>query len=303
MCLILQRNPGVKLDDEILSNAVSNNPHGWGIMSLNSAGEVKTSYGWGITALLKGTKALMDEDRGFLIHFRWATHGDKTPVNQHPFEIVPGLWLMHNGIVDAPREEDTKHSDTWRFANLVLRPLFESLPTTEDRIGYLRSESFAFLLDAALGYSNKFAFLDAAGPVLFGNYQEEHGLVLSNLHSISPPWTPANTNATGFKWDRYLQGEMVDNITPAPAVNGAAASGTGSCVLVPPARKIERGYADGYGNDDYMDYGVSNTGRSQQWHPHEVEDAIHLIATNPEYAEELVWSDPDKAAELLRQLA
>lgn len=105
--------------------------------------------------------------RQAIIHFRLATHGNKDKKNCHPFRINDNLCLIHNGILPIKCNQDKDMSDTWHYANLILKPMAERDPDF-----YMRSE-IVFMGEAAIG-SNKFVFLSADGNFSIWNDDAGH---------------------------------------------------------------------------------------------------------------------------------
>lgn len=101
------------------------------------------------------------------IHFRLATHGKKDKKNCHPFRINDNLCLIHNGILPIKCNQDKDMSDTWHYANLILKPMAE-----RDAEFYIRDEVM-FMGEAAIG-SNKFVFLSADGGFSIWNADAGH---------------------------------------------------------------------------------------------------------------------------------
>lgn len=116
MCLIAQVPAGLRMPDDYVEHAYYRNPDGIGIMS--SLGIQKFV---GRKALRKATRYLKrvhEAKVAHAIHFRYATHGDITLRNCHPFELPNGNgFMMHNGVLGAYTAQSTKlDSDTAIFA-------------------------------------------------------------------------------------------------------------------------------------------------------------------------------------------
>lgn len=118
-----------------------------------------------------------------IIHFRMKTHGDIDLANCHPYEVMPGLWMAHNGILSTGNAADTKMSDTWHYINDYLRPMLEANPDL------LHVEAFRKLVGNHIGSSNKFGFMNSKGETFIINKSsgvEHEGIWYSNTYA----WTP-----------------------------------------------------------------------------------------------------------------
>lgn len=160
MCLIIYRPAGEKIPTLALEMAAAQNPDGFGLM-----------YAQDDQLCVMRT---LDMDRGvdwvdqvpadvnLAVHFRLATHGGINRRNTHPFKVVPGLYMMHNGILPL-HEEENRRSDTCIFAQDILRPHLESNP----ELWY--SPAFQALVEMAAGDYNKLLFMDNTGEVTIAN--------------------------------------------------------------------------------------------------------------------------------------
>lgn len=99
-----------------------------------------------------------------LLHFRFATHGNKDMFNCHPFMVKPRLCMIHNGVLRMPTDKNRienlfepediiqQNSDTWHYANLY----FSKFKYTSFHLPRLKDHTENFI-----GKNNKLAFLDA----------------------------------------------------------------------------------------------------------------------------------------------
>lgn len=308
MCLIVHRT----LDDILTSNFIYdvefNNQHGWGVLFHDDAGDVAAQHGWGAEALCEVVDLLQSENynREFILHFRMSTHGDNEHYNQHPFKIRDNMWVMHNGIIDAPTCEDATKSDTWRFVEFVLKPILENHPDAEDLI---RSPGFQMLLEEICGASNRLCFLDRKGPVFIGPWHETlFGVKVSNHYAYTVGNPTIKKYGAGF----------------VPSTN------TTETFIVPaktPSTSAGRPYADHYMDSDWerpaddvcrIPYKQTNHKAINAAYAYEeeriaddeedneedetMEDLIDQMRMTPEEIDTLVWSDPQLAAKLIYHL-
>jgi predicted glutamine amidotransferase len=154
MCLIILTQPSVKLPTKKeLQCAWENNPHGAGYSyfmgTLNIIEKELLNFEV-FYAMLKKDYKVYGKFSQFLIHFRYATHGLIDDSNCHPFTMINGPTMAHNGIICEMPEHPTK-SDTIVFKEYIL----EKLPTR-----FWENESIMILLET---------FLDGSKIVLIHN--------------------------------------------------------------------------------------------------------------------------------------
>ena len=174
MCVIIYVPKGACIGRKKLKQCWEANPHGAGMMYPVDGNLI-------IKKGLMTFESVMEEYiqiRGkvdVVLHFRIATHGTISPENTHPFEVLPGLGVAHNGIIEGiPREEN--ESDTAAFAKLL-----KGLPD-----GWLETPGIMALVDIIANHGNKLAFMRADGFLHFiGAGVKEHGCWFSNDH-----WKP-----------------------------------------------------------------------------------------------------------------
>lgn len=116
MCLIAYIPAGKKMPEDYIDSAHYNNEDGIGIMSADGIHKFL-----GRKALKRAKRYLAELHEAeveYAIHFRYATHGQISLGNCHPFELPNGNgWLMHNGVLSDYTARSTKwESDTAVFA-------------------------------------------------------------------------------------------------------------------------------------------------------------------------------------------
>lgn len=154
------------------------NPHGMGFAS-------KSVYYKGMNfERFYNRLQFVPKDENIIIHFRYATHGSVCPKNCHPFK-KGSVWFAHNGILSIEPEKDMTDSET-AFRNILY-------PVIKDH--GLHSDELRYTVEEILGWS-KFAFLDKTGDVsLFGEFQEYHGMLCSNLNWVRYTYKPTYSKA------------------------------------------------------------------------------------------------------------
>src|ERR1035437_3523403 len=113
MCLIIHKKAEQRLSAHELSHVWDRNSDGWGILYLRD-GKPVAEKGMALAGLITAYEGASDVE--MFLHFRFATHGTKSEENLHPFEVLPGLWMLHNGIINIAQNVDKARSDTWHFA-------------------------------------------------------------------------------------------------------------------------------------------------------------------------------------------
>lgn len=108
MCVIIVKNNDKKIDTNILRRSSVINPHGLGVVWLDS---------YEITYHQSREWKLLQTDRPFIAHFRYATIGKVCKDNIHPFPCGnnPHEYLMQNGTIKGYGSKDM--TDTQDLAN------------------------------------------------------------------------------------------------------------------------------------------------------------------------------------------
>lgn len=201
MCVILEKKPEHILTPELLRALWARNTDGWGIMYLNDEGTPVRRRGLTVETLIE-TASILDNRTGY-IHTRHATKGLTNRDNCHPYIIMPGFLLMHNGQLDIKCEKEL-FSDTWHYAEYVLKPLLKSV---NDPHAFIRSGAFRFLLQAAVE-DNKIVILDKDGAVFYNEdkwCEVRDGMKASNKTMWDADYDKPKTTYTPYisdrKWD------------------------------------------------------------------------------------------------------
>ena len=149
MCVICAIPGGEKLPaDGVMKHCWEQNPHNGGFMYVNNKNRLVVrkfdDVDKFITAL-RYDHELHGETSPFVFHLRYATHGDVTLDNTHPFKISKQVAFVHNGTIKRHTKDATKAvSDTRVFKNEILM----NLPTE-----WLFNPTVGTLLDEYIGGS------------------------------------------------------------------------------------------------------------------------------------------------------
>jgi len=168
MCQAIVKSAGLTIAKSKLKCAWDSNPHGAGFAYLSES-RVRIEKGFfNFKSFWKAYRAVQHLD--VLIHFRFATHGDQTPENCHPFELGEDSAIIHNGILDRflPRGKDER-SDTRVFVEDLLNPTLATVPHSTH--AFLSDELTQRTLENLIGYSK----LAALTPEGFALVNEELG--------------------------------------------------------------------------------------------------------------------------------
>jgi hypothetical protein len=182
MCILIHHPANTTFSYEQLLDFYSKNPDGFGaivkrgdsvevIKSIGNMQEIEDLY----NDQVAGNEAI--------IHFRMKTHGAIDIANCHPYEVVPGIWMAHNGILSTGNKEDPKMSDTWHYIQNFLKPMLQENPNL------IFNPGFQDLIANHIGYSNKFAFMNQDGDSVIIN--KSSGVVHDDVwYSNTYAWTP-----------------------------------------------------------------------------------------------------------------
>lgn len=164
MCIIILNKKNL-LSKEHFKNSQKANNDGFGMAYIVN-NELKTyktiAYSWKDN-YKHYLKIRNQTDKPILLHFRFATHGEKTLKNTHPF-FISDVAMVHNGIIDI--DGDANKSDTVLFGELL-----EKLPNINE---LLLNDSFKKIIENYIGLFNKLAFLFKNGDYKIYNEAQGH---------------------------------------------------------------------------------------------------------------------------------
>ncbi len=190
MCLIVHRPIGAVIPEDLLRRGIHDNSHGWGIMALSRRGKIRIDRGLESHKFWNAFDTY-PADTPLAIHFRLATHGEKTVRNCHPFILNGGKYaMMHNGVLDVSTASDTSRSDTYHFGEHVLGPILSAHPSLFGDV------ALGETLEGLIGNGNKLVIMragDGATWILNPHSGRNHeGMWLSNAYSLAPRFPVAN---------------------------------------------------------------------------------------------------------------
>lgn len=190
MCLIIKTDKNLPISEALLKHMTEKNDDGWGMMWL-SQGQLQVEKS-GPTPFVDLWNAYLKRiEFNPIIHLRWKTHGEINEHNAHPYYCGSGIFLMHNGTVNAPITSHSQHSDTWNFIESWIKPLFKLVKNPHELI---RSKQFKQLLEHEVGSNNRIVMGDRGGFVTFN---EKSWHTITNEHTKCGGMIVSNT----YAWD------------------------------------------------------------------------------------------------------
>jgi len=148
MCIIIHREKGSNVPNDVLEYNKKKNPDGFGLAWRDDEGlhhrkYAPTDYD-AFHAMLK--RLDRNADIEYVAHYRLATHGPACERLSHPFpyedEDGNEVLVFHNGIIPIHTPKD--ESDTSHFVNAVLAQLPD---------GWWNNNAMRFLVEGAIGGS------------------------------------------------------------------------------------------------------------------------------------------------------
>ena len=129
MCLAIVKPAGVVIPHDHIYGAFSNNPDGAGF-AVQYNGKVSIAKGFFTPEDFLWAWE-NHEKQSALLHFRLASAGDISQENCHPFRLVNGGALAHNGHFTG-YDTHPSQSDTLHWITTVLNPLLRNYPDAFD---------------------------------------------------------------------------------------------------------------------------------------------------------------------------
>ena len=183
MCVIIVGKEGKVTDKETLKACEHVNDDGIGVAWKTPNGPI--AYRKGITFEQVLSYNSLFKNRGFeyIIHFRFATIGDKCARLCHPFPITPNLDEMYSlsGVAGTVMA----HNGTWRsweaaFSSKAVKRLQHTWSDSAIIAWMLGKRREVRLSNS--GYGNRIVLLGSEGIKLLGDgWKERDGISFSNL--------------------------------------------------------------------------------------------------------------------------
>jgi len=114
-----------KLSREVIQRCFERNPHGAGF-AFAMDNKVSVVKGFFNPDELIQYYELIPPQATILLHFRKASAGEINVKSCHPFRINKDHVMVHNGTIMDFWDEKSSLSDTQRFVNMYLRPIFKN---------------------------------------------------------------------------------------------------------------------------------------------------------------------------------
>jgi predicted glutamine amidotransferase len=206
MCLAIYKPKGIRIARRYLKHGFDNNGDGAGFAVCEN-NEILISKGfYTFDEFLKSYEP--HADKAAVIHFRLATHGDKTSRNCHPFSLFDGQYAMiHNGILNIATSHQKDMSDTWHFAELVLKPMLSRMTFDHPALKYL--------IETSIGSFNKIVMLRRDGAHMIYNEKQgewNRGAWYSNgsykhgrIYTTALEWASEGTDRVRDAWDNVKE--------------------------------------------------------------------------------------------------
>jgi len=124
MCLLSFHDECVVADYDVMAKGAINNPDGFGF-AVHTGDRILRGRGLEFDRVYSDYLTAMRSGGVSMFHHRWATHGEITTKNCHPFYVGGDsrTLLGHNGILPVSIPVGDKRSDTRLFCDKVLPAL------------------------------------------------------------------------------------------------------------------------------------------------------------------------------------
>ena len=205
MCVIIIKQKGKHVPQEVAKTSARINPHGLGVVWLDT---------FEVTYHKSSEYKVLDTKRPFIAHFRYATIGAVNKENTHPFRCGSNKheWLMMNGTIrtlgnfknsdskvlaenlgEIPRHKWKKeleqyecrfvsvntHSRTYQIYNKELWSQRDGVWYSKDNV--LEDNLIAVYGTLKKGYSNYHHYLTASKFIGKGTTKDKYPLIISGL--------------------------------------------------------------------------------------------------------------------------
>lgn len=209
MCIIICKPKGEEVSESTLRRCFRKHPHGAGFAYADGERVHIRKGFFNVEDFIN--KYNKYKDLSVLLHFRWATRGEKTKANCHPFRLSEHQVMAHNGTLTRVRCEKKK-SDSWNFAHRILKPLIKIDPK------FIYSKAGSKIINLAIGDSNKVTILDTVGNFLIYNERagEYEGKVWYSNHTYLD--VPTTTTKRPFFQSKANADEIIGKSSAAHAL-------------------------------------------------------------------------------------
>lgn len=176
MCLLIVKPEGKELDRDDMNDAFDYNDDGAGFAAKKNGtiymrkGYFKFSDFWAAFEPFADCEAI--------VHFRQVSSGLVNVDNCHPFRLVDGSWLAHNGHMSTFHRMNSKKSDTATFVEEVINPLLLLRPNALD------DNAILSVIEKMVDW-NRFAIIRPNRPTIILNEElgeDEGDIWYSNLY-------------------------------------------------------------------------------------------------------------------------
>lgn len=170
----------------LIADIYDHNSDGVGAMYATAKGELRTVKMIPNSAadFADFVRRLPDDDRSLAIHARMRTHGATDLENCHPYPVVDGIAMMHNGVLSQGNKADVTKSDTWHYVNDVIKPMLAEAPRM------FMNTAWMSLVEDDIGSGNRFAIMDGDGNLAVLN--KHTGTMVGDLwFSNEYAWDPS----------------------------------------------------------------------------------------------------------------
>lgn len=221
MCIAIASKKNTRIPKKYLAEGFKNNPHGAGYIYVEK-GVVKIEKGFfSFRSFWKSFRP--HQEKACVVHFRWATHGEKNKENCHPFSVIENtLAFVHNGQIHAMPKHDT-FSDTHQFNEIVLKSV------VYDRHDIINQKGFQFLMEEAIGAGSKLVFLNKSEDMVIVN--EKAGEWINEIWYSNCTYKQPRYTQNSFVHQTYYYGQHNKHV--APVVHKPAATTTPTQLALP----------------------------------------------------------------------
>lgn len=225
MCIIMIKDRTPSPDPVILFNESYYNPHGLGVVWLDTYEvEYFESDEWRVL--------LEKPDRDYIAHFRYATVGHVSKKNTHPFEIKKGMYLFQNGTnknLGSSKMTDTEHMA--RILSRVPEKLYRDiLEVTDSRYVIVDTNKKEYTIyNWASWEFDEYGNMYSKQPDSFPYYDAIEDYATSEDQKYLPQAMPGDADSQGYYFG-HLDGDCTDDVLKNDflAVYGTLKKGRGN---------------------------------------------------------------------------